>query len=73
MHILASLISLLLLALGCGFIAFTVRGQWDRIVAALQGQEMPKQATAEIVRLGSASRGHITASTFRTEPLPLAA
>jgi hypothetical protein len=73
MHILASLTSLSLLALACGCIAFTVRGQLDRIVAALQGQEMPRQATAEIVRLGSASRGRVVTSTFTTEPLPLAA
>ena len=51
MHILASLISLLLLALAAGVITVMVHDHWDRIAAALAGAEIPRQVTAEIVRL----------------------
>lgn len=51
MHILASLISLMLLALAVGVITVMMRDHWDRIAAALAGAEIPRQVTAEIVRL----------------------
>jgi hypothetical protein len=85
MHIIASLISLVVLALAIGVVAMMLRGHWDKIGAALAGQDMSRQTTAVIVQIKrlDASCGKdrlsVTFSAFpsisrvRAEPLSLAA